>query len=149
MLSHSQTKWAVRGAALLLWAAAAASGAYWVLKLMGGSGSGPAAPVAARGAPPADPAAVARLLGAVAPTTTQAPVATLASRFSLVGVAAGRSRGGAALIVVDGKPAKPFRVGNAVDDGIWLQAVEGRKAVLAATRDGPALLTLELPQLRR
>lgn len=104
---------------------------------------------ALRAAAPADPAAVARLLGASPQAMAAAPVVSLASRFSLVGVVAGRSRRGAALIAVDGRPAKPFRVGSAVDEGLWLQAVEGRRAVLAASANGPGVLTLELPPIPR
>ena len=64
----------------------------------------------------------------------------------LVGVAAGaRSGGGAALIAIDGKPAKPYRVGSAVDEGLVLQSVQARRAVLAATPEGPQVLALELP----
>jgi hypothetical protein len=36
-----------------------------------------------------------------------------------------------------------------VDDGLVLQAVEGRRAVLAASLGGPPVLTLELPPLKR
>ena len=90
-------------------------------------------------------------------TADQPPSKPLASvkrtpgvfNIALVGVVAGRSRGGAALISVDGKPARPFRVGSAIDEGLWLSSVEGRRAVIAATAAGPALLTLELPALRR
>ena len=145
MVSNWQNRWAARGAAFLLWALLAASVAYWVLKLI--RPEGVVAAPAARAAPPADPAAVARLLGSSpgAAGVPAAPAVRLASRFVLVGVAAGQSRGGAALIAIDGKPARPFRVGSAVEEGIFLQAVEARRAVLAASAGGPALLTLELP----
>jgi general secretion pathway protein C len=73
------------------------------------------------------------------------PMATLASRFSLVGVAAQGARHGAALVSVDGKPAKPYRVGAQLDEGIVLQSVQGRKAVLASAANGQPVLTLELP----
>lgn len=150
MLTAPPSRWTVQGLTFLLWGLAAAAAVYWGLKL--GSGAAPAAPaaVSARGALVPDPAAVARLLGSgPAVPTAAAPAPSLASRFSLVGVAAGRSRSGVALISVDGKPAKPFRVGSAVDEGLVLQAVEGRRAVLAASRQGPPVLTLELPPLRR
>jgi general secretion pathway protein C len=74
------------------------------------------------------------------------PAVSLASRFALVGVVAERSRRGAALIAVDGKPARPYRVGAAIDQGVLLQSVEGRRAVLSASVGGPALVTLELPR---
>lgn len=139
----------MRGGTFVLWAAVAASLAWWGLKLA--APSGPSASVApqVRTAGPADPAAVARLLGAGPQTTAAAPVASLNSRFSLVGVVAGRSHGGAALIAVDGKPPRPFRVGSAVDEGLLLQSVEGRRAVLASSAGGPAVLTLEMPPVRR
>ena len=147
-VNQSHSRWAVRGGTFFLWAAVAGSAGYWGLKLFTQPPTGIVVQPVARVAPAADPAAVARLLGASPQTAAAAPVASLASRFSLVGVVAGRSRRGAALIAVDGKPAKPFRVGNPVEEGLWLRAVEARSAVLAASVDGPGVLTLELPVRR-
>jgi general secretion pathway protein C len=129
---------------------AAGSCVYWGLKLAPRAAAAAVAPPQ-RGAAPADPLAVARLLGAnpVAPSAPAVAAASLASRFSLLGVVAQRSRRGAALIAVDGKPPRPFRVGSAIDEGLVLQSVQARSAVLAATADGPALLTLELPPVKR
>jgi general secretion pathway protein C len=67
----------------------------------------------------------------------------------LLGVLADRQHGGAALISVDGKAAKPYRVGAPVDGNLVLQSVAGRRAVLAAGVDGPAQMTLELPPLSK
>lgn len=146
MASKFQNRWAVQGATFLLWVLVAASAAYWVLKL-----SRPSPVVVAPVTPapaPIDPAAVARLLGY---TPQEAPgavvAASLASRFTLTGVVASKSRSGAALIAVDGRAPRPFQVGAALDDAIVLQSVQGRRAVLAAGIGGPALLTLELPPL--
>jgi general secretion pathway protein C len=85
------------------------------------------------------------LLGqsAVAASTPTAP--SLSSRFNLIGVVANRSQHGAALIAVDGRPAKPYRVGSAIDEGLVLQSVAPRRAVLAASTSGPPLVTLEMP----
>ena len=70
----------------------------------------------------------------------------LTRRFTLIGVLSGRSSGGgAALIAVDGKPAKPFRVGAAVDEGLVLQALGPRQAQLGGQMGGPATLTLDMP----
>lgn len=149
MVSNLQSRWAVRGATFVLWALAAAGATYWAFKLAAPRASAAVPAVPAPAAPPADPAAIARLLGSTPQTLVAAPVVSTASRFSLVGVVADRSRRGTALIVVDGQPAKPFRVGSPVDDGFWLQSVEGRRAVLAASAAGPAVLTLELPPLNR
>jgi len=52
---------------------------------------------------------------------------------------------GAALIAVDGKPAKPYRVGAVVADGLVLQSTQGRRVNLGASMDGPQTLVLELP----
>lgn len=149
MVSNSHSSWTVRSTTFLLWALAAGAAVYWGLKLSTSSVPSPSVAAATRAAPPADPAAVARLLGYVPTAAAAAPVASLASRFSLVGVVAASSRDGAALIAVDGRPAKPFRVGSNVDAGLVLQAVEPRRAVLASNAQGPAVLTLELPVLAR
>ena len=148
MVSNLHSRWAVAGSTFVLWALVAASAVYWGLKLAGRAAAA-TAPVAARTPAPADPAAVARLLGSSPVTASAAPVASLASRFSLVGVVASRGDNAAALIAVDGKPAKPFRVGTEVDGGLVLQSVEGRRAVLAAGAGGAPAVTLELPPLRR
>ena len=98
--------------------------------------------------PPApDGQAIARLLGAVPVASAAAPVASIASRFALVGVLAGRqSGGGAALIAIDGQPARPFRVGATVDAGLVLQSLGQGQVQLGASRDGPAALTLQIPK---
>lgn len=146
MLTPTYAPWTVRGATFALWALAAGSAVFWALKLAGGGRAievpvPPARPIA-----PVDPAAIARLLGSsplAAAAAMPAPAVSLASRFQLVGVAAGvRSGAGAAVISVDGKPARPFRVGATIEEGVVLQSVRGRQAVLAS---GGTQVTLELP----
>jgi general secretion pathway protein C len=146
MVSNLHSRWAVAGSTFVLWALVAASAVYWGLKLTGRAAAA-TAPVAARTPAPADPAAVARLLGSS--PAAAGPVASLSSRFALMGVVASRGDNAAALIAVDGKPAKPFRVGSEVDTGLVLQSVEGRRAILAASAGGPPAVTLELPPIRR
>jgi general secretion pathway protein C len=151
MLQSRPAAWSVRGATFALWALAAGSAAFWGLQL-GGSAQRAAVPVPPpRAVAAVDAAAIARLLGSTPGAAVQAaPAASLASRFQLVGVVAGaHSGGGAAVLSVDGKPARPYRVGTSIDDGLVLQSVQGRTATLAATPDGPPLLTLELPPLRQ
>ena len=89
---------------------------------------------------------MARLLGASSGPLAAVPVAAVASRFTLLGVLAGRDSGGAALIAVDGKPARPVRVGGTLEEGLVLQSLSGRTAVLGADRDGPGTVTLEIKQ---
>jgi general secretion pathway protein C len=151
MLTTAPASWTVRGATFALWAAVGLSALYWLLKVAGGT-----PPVDARVPPPrsvaaADPAAIARLLGsspAAALPVAAAPA--LATRFQLVGVAAGATSGeGAAVISLDGKPARPYRVGTVIDEGLVLQSVQGRSATIGAQRGGPPLVVLELPPLRK
>ncbi len=87
--------------------------------------------------------AAARSLGAQPAGAVAAP--SLASRFQLLGVLTGGPSQGAALIAVDGKPAKPVRVGAVVAEGLVLQSTQERRANLGASLQGPAALTLELP----
>ena len=149
MVTNFDSGWGVRLATFVLAALAAASVAYWSLRLSAPAGGLPDAAVAAA-APALDVQAMARLLGAGPVLAAAAPtVASASSRFVLVGVLAGsRSGAGAALIALDGQPAKPYRVGAQVDAGWVLQAVGPRQARLGATSTGPASLTLEMPQRR-
>ncbi len=150
MVNDAASNWTVRGVTFLLWAGAAASVVAWGLKLSASSAA--AVPPAAAGmrTPVSDAAALARVLGS-APSgpATAAAAPSAATRMSLLGVVADRSKQGAALISVDGRPAKPYRVGGPVDDGLVLKSVEARRAVLAASMDGPAVVTLDLPPLAR
>jgi general secretion pathway protein C len=145
MVSNLQSRWIAAGITFVVWALLAASAVYWSLNLSRGAESG-MVPVTVRAPAPADPVAVARLLGYSQAAAPQA--ASLASRFALTGVVASRERDGAALIAVDGRPAKPFRVGATVTESLVLQSVEPRRAVLAASKDGPPAVTLELPTKR-
>jgi general secretion pathway protein C len=140
-----------RLAAFVIWAAVAASAVFWLLRL---SASSPAAPshtvaVASAGAPRGD---LARVLGAPPVAAGPAVVVAepaLASRFKLIGVAAPREGGqaiGLALIAVDGKPARGFKVGAAIEGDLVLQSVTQRTAALGAA-GGATALKLELPPL--
>ena len=145
-MTLSRTKFGLPMVTLLVWALAALSIVYWGLRLAEGGGPGVAAPAAAAQPPVVDTQVVARLLGAVDAAAPQQ--ASLASRFQLQGVLAGTPGGGAALIVIDGKPAQPFRVGSVIEEGLVLQSAVARRARLAATRDGPTLVTLDMPPLK-
>ena len=144
MVSNPGNRWAVAAGTFVLWGLAAASAVYWGMKLGNAGASGPIAPPAPS-APPSDPAAIARLLGSSPAAATAAPVASLSSRFSLLGVVADPDGGGAALLSVDGKPPKPYRVGSAVDEGLVLQSVQPRRAVIGSSMQSPPALTLDLP----
>ena len=145
MQTRSHQPWGVRLGTLAIWALAAASAAYWGLRLTARPPGMPA-PTAAPAPVAADMQAMARLLGAVTAQTPQAAAAPVFSRFALVGVLAGQQGGsGAALIAVDGKPAKPYRVGATVDAGLVLQSLGPRQARLGAGQEGVTTVTLEMP----
>jgi general secretion pathway protein C len=134
--------------AFVIWAAVAASAVFWLLRLWTSSPTAPSytVPVTTSAAPRGDLTAV---LGAPpAAKQAAAPVEpALASRFKLLGVAAPREGGdstGLALIAVDGKPARGFKVGAVIDGELVLQSVHPRGAALGTKGAAPAV-SLELP----
>ena len=94
-----------------------------------------------------DASAVARLMGAVEAQVAVVAAPSVASRLALLGVIAGEDNA-AALIGIDGKPPRPYQVGSTVTDGLVLSAVSPRRALLAASVDGPTVLTLDMPPLK-
>jgi len=131
--------------AFVIWAAVAATAVFWGLRLIVRSPSAPPHALAAANAtqPRGD---LTRLLGA-APGPGAAPAVEANSRFRLVGVVAPRGGAdpvGVALIAVDDKPARAYRVGAVVDSSWVVQAVHTRGASLGP-RGGATALRLELP----
>lgn len=148
MVTNTYGRWAPRLATLLLWALAGATAVYWGLKLSASpAGTAPAA--AAPEPVVTDTQALARLLGASPVLAAAEAAPSAASRFVLMGVLAGTaSGGGAALIAVDGKPAKPYRAGANVEPGLVLQSLGKGAARLGASMDGATTLALEMPRKR-
>lgn len=146
MKTQSLGLWWLRLVTLLVSALAAASAAYWALKWNAAPTSGTHAAPAVSRATPTDPTVVARLLGG-AQTTVTTFADTTASRFKLMGVVTTSASSGYALISVDGKPARPYRVGAAINDSMVLQSLAPRSAALAPNANAPASITLELPAL--
>lgn len=153
-----QSLWSARIATLALWGLAAASAVSWGLRFSTAP-KAPAAPLAGTALQASGTDAVARLLGAgdagparpaVAAAPDAPPPPALASRLVLQGVVAGPEPGalGVAVISLDGRPARPYRVGARIDDGLVLQAVHPRSATIGASRDGPAIVTLHLAERR-
>ena len=156
--AHDNRRMSARFAAFVVWAAVAASAVFWALRLWSESIATPphATVVSTAGAFQGD---AARVLGGDAPiAATAGAVAPADSRFKLVGVVAPRDPrtraetrpaadiAGVALIATDGKPAKAYRVGAAVEDDLVLQSVRTRAASLGP-RGQPAQLELLLPTL--
>jgi len=141
---YAPARWPAATATAGIWALAAASVVFWGLRLTAPSDA--VAPPAVLKAPlEPDPIAVAQMLGAVSNQPVAAATPEAASRFSLLGVVADADQQGAALIAVDGKPARPFKVGTKVAEGFMLQSVTTRGAALGPSADGKAALTLQLP----
>jgi general secretion pathway protein C len=139
----------VRAVTFALAMLAALSATYWVLKSTQSNSVSIAAPVASPGLMALDPQSVAKALGGGKAALVGNDGSTGRTPFVLVGVLAAGAHKGAALISVDGKPAKPYAVGALVADGLVVQSVGARRATLAVAIDGPAHMTLELPALSK
>lgn len=138
----------VRTVTLLVWAGVAASGLFWGLKLfVKPAPLPPQAQVAQTGA--AARGDLSRLLGVDAPPPVVEAAAPPANdtRFALLGVLSPRAQQAAgeavALIAVDGKPAKAYRVGALVDGSNVLQSVSARGAHLGP-RGGASVIALNI-----
>ncbi len=134
---------------LFIWALAAASAVFWGLKLWAQPQPVPTNATVVQANQPLQ-GDLTRLLGAdpvAAPdTAAAAPVAD--ARLTLVGVVSPRgnrhAREGLALISVDGKPARTYRIGAVVDGERVLQSVSLRGASLGPS-GGAAQVSLSLP----
>lgn len=137
------TRWST----FTLWALVAASAVYWSLRVFVQPAPAPAGTVVATAEGPLR-GELQRLLGADPPPVEAAPVAVADPRFQLLGVlsapGARAEREGVALIAVDDRPPRAYRVGMVVDGDTVLQAVHPRGAQLGP-RGGLALVALELP----
>ena len=138
--------------ALLIWAAVAASLAFWGLRWLGPPTAVPAnaTSVSLDNAARGDMRKLLMGPAAVNPSQPDPSAASmLAERIKLLGVVAPRhdgDAGGLALLSVDGKPARAVRAGHAVDGDLVLLAVSQRGAEIGPA-SGPAAVKLELPLL--
>ena len=113
-----------RLSAFVIWALVAATAVFWGLRLFVTAPQTPPGAVAV-GDATAVRVDLSRLLGA-APVAPVAAAAEASSRFRLLGIMAPRaglagSAQGVALIAVDGKMARAYRVGAALDAELVLQ----------------------------
>lgn len=133
--------------ALVVWAAVAATVVYWGLRLSAGGRPVPPQTMVVSSSANAR-GDLTRLFGVEVQPVVAAPP-PMAARFQLVGVAAPRAeadgaREGVALIAVDGKPPRAYRVGALIDGDNVLQSVRQRGAAIGP-RDGATLVSLDLP----
>lgn len=143
LAASAAPRWLAAG----LWLLAGLSASYWGLRAWGDA---ELVKVPAPAAEPVtvDPEAVARGLGAVSVVASQAegePVE--ASRHLLLGVVRDGAGRGAALIASDGKPAKPYRIGDELPGGLVLRELTPREALLGPV-EGEATQRLSLPARR-
>jgi len=138
--------------ALFIWAAVAASLAYWGLRWLAPPTGVPAnaASVSLDNTGRGD---LRRLLSGPAVASTAPKVTSaaseLAGRIKLIGVVApqGGSGQGVALIAIDGKPPRAVRLGATVDGELVLQALTQRGAEIGPA-NGAAVVTLDLPLMQ-
>jgi len=128
---------------------AAASAAYWFWLRSAPAVSLPSLPVAEQSAT-LEGQDLGRLLGRPEPESAVILVPVVNGRFALTGVLAGSAKGGAALISVDGTPAKSYKLGDRVVDNLHLQSVS-RRSVVLVDRSDPAgtAIALEMTPLQR
>lgn len=139
----------LRWVSMCVWALVAASAVFWGLRLFTRASPVPPQTQVAdlSGAARGD---LGRVLGVdAAPAQAAAqPEPTADARFSLVGVVSPRGPantvGGVALISVDGKAPKAYKLGALVDGQNVLQAVSAR-GVSLGPQGGPALVALNIP----
>ncbi len=139
-----------RIASFFVWAVVAAATVFWGLRLTARPYPAPPYVLSEQG-PVLAGADLSRLLGATPSATPGAapPPPPESSRFQLAGVVAPQtpeSPQGVALIAVDGKPARPFRVGGRVD-GEWVLQSVARRSVSIGPAQGAAVVVLEMPAL--
>lgn len=143
MVTNTYSRWKVGAGTFVLWFLAIACVVFWGLKFSAAQ-LGQGAPALPTAATVVDVPSLARLLGGT--EVAAKAVAAAPTRYTLVGVLAGtRSGHGAALIEVDGKPAKHFRVGAEVTQGLVLVSVNKREAHLGYAQNGPVTMTLQMP----
>ena len=129
----------------LVWAGVAFSAVVLLLHWSGGAEEGVSSVAGfeqKQVLPDLDALAVSQALGAA---PLQSASASLASRFVLVGVMDGGPSQGVALISVDGKPAKPYRLGQTVTDGFVVVGTGPKKAELGPQMGSSPALVLDLP----
>jgi general secretion pathway protein C len=141
---------ATRWSALIVWAGVAACAAFWASRVLV---KAPAMPPGATTVPTVQALRgdISRLLGQAEIENAEAPVAAVPSRFKLLGVVAPRApqaaAEGVALIAVDDKPARAYRVGATVDGALVLQRVHVRGADLGARDAAQASVSLTVQPL--
>ena len=131
----------------VVWTAVATSVIAWGLKIRHANApSQLAMPVSAAGAE-ITPATLARGFGGGGQMLQAASPVSGGDRgrFGLLGVVASGESSGVALIAIDGKPARPYRVGAEVADGWVVEKLAPRSAVLGPREGQGGKLEIAMP----
>ena len=144
MKTRSASIWSLRLITLAVWLLAVMCGVYWAMKFVTVK---PVNAVFASTNPAVvlDTKAIAKLLGAPDIVATQAAITSASSNYALFGLAVTKVGTGVALISMDGKPAKPYRVGSKVADEWVLKSISRTYAILATAMSAADGMKLELP----
>ena len=137
-------RWVPVWGAALVWAAVGLTAAYWALNLWQPRAD-VAVPVLPERPRSLDSQRVARALGAGA-LLVEEPAARPSTQHTLVGLATDGSGRGVALISTDNAPARNYRVGASLPDGMVLRSLGARDAGLAPSAEAPVNVRLELPK---
>jgi general secretion pathway protein C len=146
ILKSDANSWTLRLFTLLVWLLVGLCTAYWAFKFVTTT---PVEATAALATPTVvvDSKAIAKLLGATDNVAKQpATIAAASTKFVLFGLAATAGGKGYALIALDGKPARPYRVGSLVADDLVLKSISKTGVVLAASLTADDGVSLELPE---
>jgi general secretion pathway protein C len=138
--------WPPRLAAFVLALLVGASVVFWALRWPARE-TGRALPLPAGNAevPAASAPVLARLLGAGSTPAESVAAPDAASRFHLIGIVGLGSGQGVAVLSIDGKAPRPYRVGSVLEEGLMLQSVEPKRVALASAARAPVLFRLDLP----
>ena len=144
-LKPSANSWTLRLFTLFIWLLVGLCAAYWAFKFAT-TKTVEATTAQSANSVAVDSKAVSRLLGATDNVATKAINTPANTKFVLFGLANSAGGQGYALIALDGKPAKPYRVGSLVADDLLLKSISKTGVILAASLKSPDGVTLELPE---
>ncbi|GAA6143302.1 type II secretion system protein N [Hydrogenophaga sp. 5NK40-0174] len=144
MLTSGQSSGWPAALAALLWLLVALSATYWGLRWAGRSEWTPVN-TSLQSPVEANPVAVAMLLDSTPADAPEAEAPVVQTRLALMGLVNQRGEEGAALIAIDDKPPRPYRVGSVVADGLILRSVSAQ-GVRLSTEDNARELELDMPK---
>jgi general secretion pathway protein C len=135
--------WALSIITLCVWSAVGLSVAYWVNKRVFVKPSEVDLDVSQANLP-VDSKAIAKLLGASDSEVVEPTSTALKNTFVLFGLARSANGQGVALISLDGKPAKPYKLGSLVVDDLTLKTISTNTVMLAISDKATDGISLEL-----